>query len=150
MYIIYPNNTKFIFLKILLLHKVVGLKCFEYLRTDYNIIYETYYNHMRHMIYYMRHNNNNDQSYIYQFLINQVIYETYKEACIKLGLLKYYIYWDDTLSEVNEINHSSHLRSLFTSCNPSNPLHLWEKYKDCISKDILNQKHKMNGCTNIY
>ncbi|KAE9524405.1 hypothetical protein AGLY_015126, partial [Aphis glycines] len=65
--------------------------------------------------------------------INDITYKSYREACQQLGLLKDDKHWDDALAEANETKKSSSIRSLFsiilTSCNPSDPQSLWEKYK---------------------
>ena len=60
---------------------------------------------------------------------------TFREACQKLGLLEDDQHWDRTLSEAQLTSFPPQLRSLFaiilTSCHPSNPSGLWEKFKEC-------------------
>ncbi|CAI6357077.1 unnamed protein product [Macrosiphum euphorbiae] len=74
--------------------------------------------------------------------VDNIVFETYRETCLKPGLLKDDQHWDDAMFEANETKSPRQLLlSLFTiiltSCNPSNPQYLWEKYKESMSKDIL-------------
>jgi len=45
--------------------------------------------------------------------VDGIEYDTYREACQKLGLLKHDKHWDDALSEANDTKRSSQIRSLF-------------------------------------
>ncbi|EPB66767.1 hypothetical protein ANCCEY_14141 [Ancylostoma ceylanicum] len=86
------------------------------------------------------------------------ICETYREACQRRGLLENYQHWDTTLSEACVTCFASQLRSLFaiilTSCAPSNPQSLWEKYKKSLTEDILRDQRRtnpeVNFCTEIF
>lgn len=75
--------------------------------------------------------------------------ETYREACEKLGLLENDQHWDTTLAEASEACHPYQIRNLFaiilTTCSPSNPKMLWEKYKENLSEDILYQLRRVNS-----
>ena len=57
--------------------------------------------------------------------VNDIVYETYREACLQLGLLKDDKHWDDVSSEASDTKRSSQIRSLFTiiftQCVTSNP-----------------------------
>ena len=75
--------------------------------------------------------------------VNGVLFPTYRAACQQLNLLENDNHWDLTISEAI-ISASPHqTRSLFTviisTCFPSNPKLLWNKYKDDLSQDILHQ-----------
>ncbi|EYB87952.1 hypothetical protein Y032_0254g286 [Ancylostoma ceylanicum] len=106
---------------------------------------------------------NNDECYYLRLLLHTVrgptsfvdlktvdgeVCETFKEACQKLGLLEDDQHWDATLSEACLTCFPSQLRNLFaiiiTSCAPSNPQSLWEKYKESISEDILREQCRAN------
>jgi hypothetical protein len=74
--------------------------------------------------------------------------ETYREACQLLGLLEGDNHWDESLAEAKEISVPSQIRDLFAiiicTCNPSNPLELWNKYKTYLSEDILARVRREN------
>ena len=61
--------------------------------------------------------------------VNNIQYDTYKEACLALGLLENDNEWIQCLTEAGEMQTGSSLWSLFaiilTSCNPSSPDVLW-------------------------
>ena len=70
-----------------------------------------------------------------------MVCETYREACIRRGLLEDDRHWDATLEEAMATQSAARLRHLFcillTTCSLSNPLQMWEKYKESLSEDIL-------------
>lgn len=84
--------------------------------------------------------------------VDGVEYPTYREACQIRGLLESDDHWKSTLEEAASTKMPSALRKLFCviicECNPSNPLDLWEKFKEDLSLDILNQ-HRRIESTNI-
>lgn len=57
--------------------------------------------------------------------INGVLYQSYREACIEMGLLENDKNWDNTLTEAGLFSFPKQMRNLFaiiiTSCQPSNP-----------------------------
>lgn len=73
---------------------------------------------------------------------------TYREACQELNLLENDAHWDTTIADAAEIAHPHQIRMLFaiilTTCFPSNPKDLWEKYKDSMSEDILHRLRTTN------
>jgi hypothetical protein len=77
--------------------------------------------------------------------------ETFREACQKHGLLENDQHWDTTMSEASMSCFPAQLRGLFaiilTTCGPSNPKALWEKYKENLSEDILREARGAN--TNV-
>ncbi|RCN34924.1 hypothetical protein ANCCAN_19224 [Ancylostoma caninum] len=79
--------------------------------------------------------------------------ETYREACQRRGLLENDKHWDTTLAEACLTCFPSQLRSLFaiiiTSCAPSNPRSLWEKYKESLTEDILRKQRRTNPEVNF-
>ncbi|KIH57822.1 hypothetical protein ANCDUO_11985, partial [Ancylostoma duodenale] len=116
---------------------------------------------------------NNDECYFLWLLIHTVrgptsfadlktvdgeVCETYREACQRRGLLENDQHWDTTLAEACLTCFPSQLRSLFaiivTSCAPSNPQSLWEKYKESLSEDILRENRRINPevsfCTEVF
>lgn len=78
--------------------------------------------------------------------VNGELCDTYREACLKLGLLENDELWEKTLTEASLISLPQQIRNLFaiilTTCTPSNPKSLWEKYKEYISEDILHRVRK--------
>ncbi|RCN45090.1 hypothetical protein ANCCAN_08900 [Ancylostoma caninum] len=116
---------------------------------------------------------NNDECYFLRLLLHTVrgptsfadlktvdgeVCEMYREACQRRGLLENDQHWDTTLAEACLTCFPSQLRSLFaiivTSCAPSNPRSLWEKYKESLSEDILMEHRRTNAevnfCTEIF
>lgn len=85
--------------------------------------------------------------------VNDEICETYREACYKHGLLENDQHWDLTLNEATLTNSPKQIRTLFaiilTTCAPSDPKGLWEKYKESLSEDILYAVRAANPNDNI-
>ncbi|CAE1303705.1 unnamed protein product [Acanthosepion pharaonis] len=75
--------------------------------------------------------------------VNGILCDTFREACLRLGLLEDDSQWDVTMAEGALLKMPSALRHLFTTilqmCEPSDPKSLWDKYKDLLSEDILRE-----------
>ena len=75
--------------------------------------------------------------------VDNISYKSYREACLALNLLDNDDEWDRCLTEASNFKMAKQLRDLFATicvfCNPSNPLKLWEKFKEFMSEDY---KHK--------
>lgn len=73
---------------------------------------------------------------------------TYRDACQRLHLLEDDTHWDATLADASISAHPNQIRTLFSiiisTCFPSNPLELWNKYRDYMTEDIL---HRMRRTT---
>ncbi|XP_050340597.1 uncharacterized protein LOC126767016 [Bactrocera neohumeralis] len=73
--------------------------------------------------------------------VNGHLCETYREACQLLHLLEDDAHWDSTLHDASISAHPQQIRMLFavilSTCMPSNPFELWNKYKHNIAEDIL-------------
>lgn len=73
--------------------------------------------------------------------VNGHVCATYREACQELNLLENDAHWDTSLADASNTARPQQIRTLFavilTTCFPSNPKELWEKYKDYMSEDIL-------------
>ncbi|KAL4152846.1 hypothetical protein QTP88_000679 [Uroleucon formosanum] len=69
--------------------------------------------------------------------------QTYREACQLMGLLENDSHWDLTLADSVVSSNAYQIRTLFaiiiTTCFPSQPIQLWNKYKDAICEDILHR-----------
>lgn len=67
--------------------------------------------------------------------------ETYREACQSLHLLENDAHWDSTLHDASISSTPNQIRILFaiilSTCMPSNPAELWNKYRDFMAEDIL-------------
>ena len=76
--------------------------------------------------------------------VNGVLHPNYQSACGALGLLEDDKHWDTTLEEAALCDSPHKLRELFSVmlvfCQLSNPLSLWEKYKNSLAEDITRQK----------
>ncbi|XP_067140991.1 ATP-dependent DNA helicase pif1-like [Centruroides vittatus] len=79
--------------------------------------------------------------------VNGELCATYREACRELNL-ENDAHWDTTLTDALNTAQPQQIRTLFaiilTTCFPSNPKDLWEKYKDCMSEDILHRLRATN------
>jgi hypothetical protein len=92
--------------------------------------------------------------------VNGQVCASYREACQNLNLLKNDGHWDTSLADVANTARPQQIRTLFaiilTTCFPSNPKDLWEKYKDYMSEDILyrlratNQNPEIQFTPNVY
>lgn len=82
-------------------------------------------------------------------IVNNEICSTYREACLKLGLLEDDLHWDMTLTEASVTSFPNQIRTLFaiilTTCAPSDPKDLWEKHKESLSDDILRNVRRQNS-----
>lgn len=85
-------------------------------------------------------------SFTYLKTVDSVLHPTYRAACIALGLLEHDAQWDQALSEAVNVNFPNKLRELFAMmlchCNVSDPLSLWEKYKEHLSEGVKRDLEK--------
>ncbi|UYV69426.1 hypothetical protein LAZ67_6003541 [Cordylochernes scorpioides] len=74
--------------------------------------------------------------------INGVLCQTYKEACLHLGLLENDQQWHHCIQEAVLSESPLKIRELFaiilTCCHPTNPQDIWVQFKEPMSADILN------------
>nr|XP_018911732.1 PREDICTED: uncharacterized protein LOC109040297 [Bemisia tabaci] len=79
--------------------------------------------------------------------VNGVQYETYQSACNALGLLEDDSNWDHTLAEAKLCDSPSQMRNLFSTllvfCGLSDPMFLWNKYKESLSEDIMHGHQRL-------
>ncbi|XP_055527993.1 uncharacterized protein LOC129720539 [Wyeomyia smithii] len=79
--------------------------------------------------------------------------ETYRETCLKRGLLEDDRHWEEALREACATRSAARLRHLYcillTTCSLANPLHLWDKFKDEMSADILHNLRRQNPELNV-
>lgn len=80
--------------------------------------------------------------------INGVVKETYQAACRDRGLLENDDHWEKTLREASMSECSLKLRELFVVillfCQPSEPLKLWDIFKDNFCEDIRHRNRQQN------
>ncbi|KAK7003156.1 hypothetical protein BgiMline_004587 [Biomphalaria glabrata] len=80
--------------------------------------------------------------------VEGVVCQTFREACQRRGMLDNDEHWEAALAEAAQTGTAQRVRHLFalllTTCGLSNPLDLWEKYKNALSDDILLQKRREN------
>src|SRR5436305_591507 len=81
--------------------------------------------------------------------INGILYPSFKEACIVLGLLQDDEEWDQCLKEAGQVQTGAQLRKLFATlllfCELTRPEILWEKHISALSDDILFQVRYDSG-----
>lgn len=75
--------------------------------------------------------------------VNGRLCATYREACQCLGLLENDFHWEHTIAEAVVSQNAHQLRTLFAiilcTCFPSQPIHLWNTFKDDLCDDILHR-----------
>ena len=80
--------------------------------------------------------------------VNGIVRASFREACFELKLLESDAHWDSTVADAARTAHPREIRTLFaillTTCFPSNPRDLWEKFKDYMSEDILHRERLSN------
>lgn len=86
--------------------------------------------------------------------VNGILHPTFQSACKALGLLEDDKHWDTTLEEAALCDSPLKLRELFTImlvfCQLSDPLSLWEKYKESLSEDIKRQlERELQDCVSV-
>ncbi|XP_029172028.1 uncharacterized protein LOC114941268 [Nylanderia fulva] len=91
----------------------------------------------------------------FEFLrtVNGQVFNTYQDACRELQLLEDDNHWDLTLADAALTSTPNNIRQLFaiilTTCYPSQAHTLWEKYKNCMTEDILHRIRQTDQCQNI-
>jgi hypothetical protein len=75
--------------------------------------------------------------------VNGVVHDTFRGACEAMNLLENDQHWDVCIKDSCETSNPHQIRSLFaiilTTCFPSSPTDLWEKYKSNMAEDILHR-----------
>lgn len=75
--------------------------------------------------------------------VDGILCATYREACQRMQLLENDNHWDLTLADATMTAPANQLRTLFaiiiSTCFPSNPKDLWNKYKNDMTDDILHR-----------
>ncbi|XP_039968146.1 uncharacterized protein LOC120779853 [Bactrocera tryoni] len=81
------------------------------------------------------------RSFEYLKIVDGHLCETYREACHLLHLLENDSHWESTFQDACVSSLPQQIRMLFSiiisTCMPSNPLELWNKYQDDMTEDIL-------------
>ena len=84
----------------------------------------------------------------FQFLrtVNGIVHPTYREACLALGLVEDDKHLQQALREAAECQAPRSLRKLFIvillSCEPGNPIALWEEFKLHLSEDLFHRDNQ--------
>jgi hypothetical protein len=85
--------------------------------------------------------------------VNDVLCGTYREAYQYLGLLENDTHWDHTLEDAVILLNAKQIQILFSiilsTCFPSTPIDLWNKYIDHMTEDILHQKRLRTSNANL-
>lgn len=76
------------------------------------------------------------------------VMSTYREACLRRGLLADDAHWSSTLEEACLTQNGSKVRHLFAMmlamCELAHPRELWEAHKDGMCDDILRRRQRVN------
>ncbi|XP_058817140.1 uncharacterized protein LOC131680442 [Topomyia yanbarensis] len=79
--------------------------------------------------------------------VNGEVCKTFREACLRLGLLEDDQHWDNTLTDVSVSCRPEQIRVLFAiilkTCAPSDPNTLWETHRESLSEDILHEARRI-------
>ena len=79
---------------------------------------------------------------------------TFREACLVRGFLENDLHWEHALQEAAATRVPRQMRNLFaviiSACFPSDPLGLWEKFKQDLSEDILMQQRRSNPSLQLH
>lgn len=75
--------------------------------------------------------------------VNDIVCPTFRSVCQKLNFFENDTHWDTTIAEAIISTSLSQIRTLFdiviSTCFPSNPRDLWNKYKENMSEDFLHK-----------
>ncbi|XP_043477545.1 uncharacterized protein LOC122508331 [Leptopilina heterotoma] len=90
-------------------------------------------------------------SYDHLRTVNNIVHDTFRSACLALGLIEDDEEWERALTEGEVWMMPQQLRRLFVRiliyCHPVHPNELWEKFKEAMSEDYQenypsNEAHK--------
>ena len=74
------------------------------------------------------------------------LFNTFKEACKAMGLLEDDTEWENALQEVTDFGSAQQIRATFAVllqfCHPTNPLALYNKFKEKMSEDFIYHEIK--------
>ena len=122
MYFVLPSEGERFYLR-LLLHNVPGATSFEDLRSS---------------------NRNSTHA---------LVQPTFQAACLGMGLLQDDAEWIQCMEEGVSMSSSSALRALFASLlvfnDVSQPLEMWELFKEHMAEDVLHQARQANPARNL-
>ena len=102
--------------------------------------------------FYLRlllHNIRGPQSFAHLRTVEGNLCGSFREACLRLGLLEDDNQYHLAMQEAAVSNSASSLRSLFavilTWCEPGNPLDIYEHHKESMAEDFLHQQRTQLG-----
>ncbi|GFY07989.1 ATP-dependent DNA helicase [Trichonephila clavipes] len=82
-------------------------------------------------------------------IVDGVTHATFRSAWRALNLLESDQQWDISINDACNTAHPNQIRALFeiilTSCFPSPPTELWERYRSHMAEDILHRVRLENG-----
>jgi len=94
------------------------------------------------------------KSFNYLKLYDNHLFDTFEESCRARGLLIDDTEWDNTLNEATIFASPIQIRNLFTtilgSCDPSDPIELWETYKTSMCEDFMFNHNLTNRIAEQY
>lgn len=74
---------------------------------------------------------------------------SYREACQRLNLLEDDLHWEHALEDAAIVSNAYQIRMLFaiiiTTCQPGDPLELWNKFRDNMTEDILHRMRQLTS-----
>ena len=102
--------------------------------------------------FYLRlllHTNKRPQSFAHLRTVEGNLYSSFREACLRLGLLEDKNQYQPAMQEAAVSNSAASLLSLFavilTWCEPSNPLDICDHHKKSMAEDFLHQQRTRLG-----
>ena len=88
-------------------------------------------------------------SFEYLRTVNGIVYRSYREACLALGLLADDALWERTLNELVESASPSKIRKSFSFIlihgEPSNPAELWQMFRAHMIEDFLRHQNEADA-----
>lgn len=86
--------------------------------------------------------------------VDGILYDTFHQACLALGLIEDDTEWERALTEGEIWMMPRQLRNLFTRilihCQPNNPSELWEKFKDSMFEDFRRSSSTSQSYSKAY
>jgi hypothetical protein len=85
--------------------------------------------------------------------VNGHLCSTYREACEHLGLMVNDACWDSLLQDASTVLFPHQIHMLYaiiiSTCFPSNPIELWNKYRDFMTEDFLIRMRHHTGNSDL-
>jgi len=85
--------------------------------------------------------------------VNGHLCDIYREVCEHLGLLENDAHWDSSLEDASIASFLHQISMMYaiiiSTCFPSNPIELWNKYRDFMTEDFLIRMRHHTGNSDL-